>query len=327
MSFKNDVVDHDQNARILIVDDNKDIHDDFKLILESAHKEQSDELDELDELLEHVLDEKAVRNSNDCNFQLDSAFQGKEALQLVEEAYSCGRPYTVVFMDVRMPPGWNGIETIRQIWKKFPDIEMVICTAYSDFSWEEINQTLGGSHRLLMLKKPFDRTYELRAAQNKLVEFIRSETGEHFHIEVAAYPEYHPQASNAKSDFQHFVNKMNAGANSAITQYFFNPDAYLYFVERCQKAGIDKPIIPGIMPITNYSRLLGFSDMCGAEIPRWIRKRLEDYQDDMDSLKSFGIDVISKLCQQLLEADAPGLHFYSLNQSDTCIKICNNLSD
>jgi len=162
---------------------------------------------------------------------------------------------------------------------------------------------------------------------NELVEFIRSETGEHFHIEVAAYPEYHPQASNAKSDFQHFVNKMNAGANSAITQYFFNPDAYLYFVERCQKAGIDKPIIPGIMPITNYSRLLGFSDMCGAEIPRWIRKRLEDYQDDMDSLKSFGIDVISKLCQQLLEADAPGLHFYSLNQSDTCIKICNNLSD
>jgi len=160
---------------------------------------------------------------------------------------------------------------------------------------------------------------------NELVEFIRTETGEHFHIEVAAYPEYHPQAINAKSDFQHFVNKMNAGANSAITQYFFNPDAYFHFVERCQKAGIDKPIIPGIMPITNYSRLVSFSDMCGAEIPRWIRKRLEDYQDDMDALKSFGVEVISRLCQQLIDEGAPGLHFYSLNQSETCIKICKNL--
>lgn len=161
---------------------------------------------------------------------------------------------------------------------------------------------------------------------NELVEFIRSETGDHFEIEVAAYPEYHPQALNAKSDFQHFVNKMNAGANSAITQYFFNADAYFYFLDLCEKASIDKPIIPGIMPITNFSRLVSFSDMCGAEIPRWIRKRLEDFQDDKESLKSFGVDVVSKLCQQLLEGGAPGLHFYSLNQSDASIKICKNLS-
>lgn len=162
---------------------------------------------------------------------------------------------------------------------------------------------------------------------NDLVEFIRSETGNHFQIEVAAYPEYHPQAMSPKADFQHFINKMNAGADSAITQYFFNADAYFYFLERCQKAGMDKPIIPGIMPITNFSRLVSFSDMCGAEIPRWVRKRLEDFQDDIDSLKSFGVDVVSKMCQQLQEGGAPGLHFYSLNQSEASIKICKNLSE
>ncbi|MFK5893330.1 MAG: ATP-binding protein, partial [Pseudomonadota bacterium] len=143
-----------KSARILIVDDNKDIHDDFKLILDLSQAEQSNELDDL---LEHVLDEKSIRNNGEHQFLLDSAFQGQEALQLVEKADQEGYPYTMVFMDIRMPPGWNGIETIRKIWKKYPDIEMVICTAYSDFSWEEINQTLGGSHRLLVLKKPFDR--------------------------------------------------------------------------------------------------------------------------------------------------------------------------
>jgi len=160
---------------------------------------------------------------------------------------------------------------------------------------------------------------------NELVEFIRSETGEHFHIEVAAYPEVHPQAKNAQSDLNSFINKMNAGANSAISQYFFNIDAYLYFVDSCTKAGMDKPIVPGIMPITNYSRLAGFSDMCGAEIPRWLAKRLEGYGDDIESIKALGLDVISKLCEQLLAAGAPGLHFYTLNQSKTTLEICNNL--
>ncbi|MCW8929616.1 MAG: methylenetetrahydrofolate reductase [NAD(P)H] [Gammaproteobacteria bacterium] len=160
---------------------------------------------------------------------------------------------------------------------------------------------------------------------SELVEFIRSETGNHFHIEVAAYPEVHPQAKNAQTDLNNFLAKMNAGANSAITQYFFNIDAYLYFIDSCQKAGMDKPIIPGIMPITNYSRLAGFSDMCGAEIPRWLAKRLESYGDDIDSIKALGLEVISNLCERLIEAGAPGLHFYTLNQSKTTLQICQNL--
>ncbi len=160
---------------------------------------------------------------------------------------------------------------------------------------------------------------------SELVEFIRSETGDHFHIEVAAYPEVHPQAKNAQSDLQHFIAKMDAGADSAISQYFFNIDAYLYFVDSCQKAGMNKPVVPGIMPITNYSRLAGFSDMCGAEIPRWLAKRLEGYGDDIDSIKALGLEVITGLCEQLLAAGAPGLHFYTLNQSKTTLQICQNL--
>jgi methylenetetrahydrofolate reductase (NADPH) len=160
---------------------------------------------------------------------------------------------------------------------------------------------------------------------NELVEFIRAQTGDHFHIEVAAYPEVHPQAKSAAADLDNFLAKMNAGANSAITQYFFNIDAYLYFVESCEKAGLDKPIVPGIMPITNYSRLAGFSDMCGAEIPRWLAKRLQGYGDDIDSIKALGLEVISALCEQLLAAGAPGLHFYTLNQSKATLDICHNL--
>ncbi len=160
---------------------------------------------------------------------------------------------------------------------------------------------------------------------NELVEFIRSETADHFHIEVAAYPEVHPQAHNAQTDMKHFIDKMNAGADSAITQYFFNRDAYCYFLDNCSKKGMDKPIVPGIMPITNYSRLAGFSDMCGAEIPRWLAKRLEAYGDDLDSIKALGLEVISKLCEDLLASGAPGLHFYTLNQSKTSLQICQNI--
>jgi methylenetetrahydrofolate reductase (NADPH) len=161
---------------------------------------------------------------------------------------------------------------------------------------------------------------------NELVEFIRHETGDYFHIEVAAYPEFHPQAANSNEDFQYFENKMKAGANCAITQYLFNLDAYLFFVDDCLKAGIEQPIIPGIMPIVNYKRLNSFSNMCGAEIPAWIKKRLEFYGDDSESVKSFGIDVVSNLCQKLIESGAPGLHFYTLNQAEASLKIINNLS-
>ncbi|UYZ85514.1 methylenetetrahydrofolate reductase [NAD(P)H] [Entomomonas sp. E2T0] len=165
---------------------------------------------------------------------------------------------------------------------------------------------------------------DLRYASD-LVSFIREETADHFHIEVAAYPEVHPQALNMEQDLKHFVNKIKAGANSAITQYFFNADCYFYFVERVQKMGVDVPIIPGIMPITNYSKLARFSDACGAELPRWIRKQLEAYGDDIESIQSFGTETISKLCEQLLAGGAPGLHFYTLNQAEPSLAVWKNL--
>ncbi|MDG1579745.1 methylenetetrahydrofolate reductase [NAD(P)H] [Pseudomonas sp. GOM6] len=165
---------------------------------------------------------------------------------------------------------------------------------------------------------------ELRYA-NELVEFIRNETGDHFHIEVAAYPEVHPQARSYEDDLQNFVRKCQAGANSAITQYFFSADCYFYFVERVRKLGVDLPIVPGIMPITNYSKLARFSDACGAEIPRWIRKQLEAYGDDLESIQAFGEQVVSEMCERLLEGGAPGLHFYTLNQADPSLAIWNNL--
>jgi len=160
---------------------------------------------------------------------------------------------------------------------------------------------------------------------NELVEFIRAETGDHFHIEVAAYPEFHPQASSADADLDNFKRKVESGADSAITQYFYNPYAYYNFVEQCEKRGIDLPIVPGIMPITNYTQLARFSDMCGAEIPRWIRKRLEAYGDDRASIRSFGEEVISEMCQALLDAGAPGLHFYTMNQAAPSTAIWNKL--
>jgi len=156
---------------------------------------------------------------------------------------------------------------------------------------------------------------ELRYA-NELVEFIRKETGDHFHIEVAAYPEFHPQAKSAKEDLENFKRKVDAGASSAITQYFYNADAYFRFVDDCEKMGLDIPIVPGIMPITNYKNLARFSEMCGAEIPRWIRKRLEDCGDDVDSLRAFGLQATMHLCRTLLEQGAPGLHFYSMNRAN-----------
>ncbi|MFA7095732.1 MAG: methylenetetrahydrofolate reductase [NAD(P)H] [Gammaproteobacteria bacterium] len=160
---------------------------------------------------------------------------------------------------------------------------------------------------------------------NELVEFIRAETGDHFFIEVAAYPEVHPQAPSAQADLLNFKRKVEAGANSAITQYFYNIDAYLRFVESCERVGLDVPIVPGIMPITNFSQLARFSDACGAEIPRWLRKRLEGYLDDMESIRAFGLDVVTELCRRLLEEGAPGLHFYTMNQAGPTVAIWRNL--
>jgi len=163
------------------------------------------------------------------------------------------------------------------------------------------------------------------AYANELVAFIREHYGDAFHIEVAAYPEMHPQAVGYSEDLQHFKTKVDAGTDSAITQYFFNIDAYLRFVDDCEKLHIDIPIVPGIMPITNYVQLARFSDACGAEIPRWIRTRLQSYGEDLDSIREFGLDVVTALCEQLLSQNAPGLHFYSLNRSQPTATIWNNL--
>jgi len=160
---------------------------------------------------------------------------------------------------------------------------------------------------------------------NQLVEFIRQRTGDWFHIEVAAYPETHPQAQSPSKDIAYFAQKIKAGANSAITQYFFNSDAYFRFVDDAYQLGVDVPVVAGIMPITSSTQLLRFSDACGAEIPRWIRLRLLAYGDDSASIKAFGEDVVSALCEQLIVAGVPGLHFYSLNQTDPVIRIVQNL--
>ncbi len=166
---------------------------------------------------------------------------------------------------------------------------------------------------------------ELRYASD-LVAFIREETGDAFHIEVAAYPEYHPQARSPRHDLEAFAQKVKAGADSAITQYFFNADAYFRFVEDAKKQGVDIPIVPGIMPITNYSQLMRFSEMCGAEVPRWVAKRLESFGDDRESIRAFGLDVVTDLCRRLVDAGAPGLHFYTLNAAGATKAICERLA-
>lgn len=175
-----------------------------------------------------------------------------------------------------------------------------------------------GIRRLVALRGDLPSGYggggELRYA-SELVEFIRAETGDWFHIEVAAYPEMHPQARSPQDDLQNFARKVQAGANAAITQYFYNADAYFQFVDAARKMGVDVPIVAGIMPITNYTQLMRFSDMCGAEIPRWVRLKLASFGDDSASIKAFGLDVVTGLGERLLAGGAPGLHFYSMNQA------------
>ncbi len=160
---------------------------------------------------------------------------------------------------------------------------------------------------------------------NELVAFIREQTGDHFHIEVAAYPEFHPQADSAQKDLQHFKRKIEAGANSALTQYFYNADAYFRFVDSCEAMSVNVPVVPGIMPITNFTQLARFSDACGAEIPRWIRKRLQGFGDDKQAIVDFGLDVVGELCEKLLAAGAPGLHFYTMNRTEPTLTLWKNL--
>ena len=185
-----------------------------------------------------------------------------------------------------------------------------------------------GVRRLVALRGDLPSGYgsmgEFRYAAD-LVAFIRAETGDHFHLEVAAYPEMHPQSRSAEADLQAYAAKVKAGANSAITQFFFNADAYFRFVDEARKLGADVPVVPGIMPITNASGLLRFADSCGAEVPRWIRLRLQGLGDDAAGIRAFGLDVVTHLCEQLLAAGAPGLHFYTMNQSTAVLEICRRL--
>ena len=212
------------------------------------------------------------------------------------------------------------IETVTEIQQAgIPAAPHLSCIASSKAQLSNILQLYKdrGISRIVALRgdlpSGMQSPGELRYA-NELVAFIRKETGDHFKIEVAAYPEFHPQSSSATEDLKNFKRKVDAGANAAITQYFFNPDAYFSFVDSCESMNLDIPIIPGIMPITNHTQLARFSEMCGAEIPRWIRKRLEAYGDDIESIKAFGLDCTIKLCEKLLSEGAPGIHFYSMNK-------------
>jgi methylenetetrahydrofolate reductase (NADPH) len=224
-------------------------------------------------------------------------------------------------------------ETVKKI-RDATGIEAAPHISCIGFPLEQIRKVLNdyreaGIKRLVALRgdMPSGTTGfgELRFA-NELVTFIREETGDAFLIEVAAYPEFHPQSSSAQQDLENFKRKVDAGADRAITQYFYNPDAYFRFVDSCLALGIDIPIIAGVMPITNYTQLLRFSDMCGAEIPRWIVQRLRDFGDDRLAIRQFGIDVTTELCAKLIEGGVPGIHFYTMNQSEAPEAICENLN-
>lgn len=199
----------------------------------------------------------------------------------------------------------------------------------NDMIRETVNSYIDiGVKRIVVLRGDLPSGMVQRGAftyAEDLVRFIREEFGEELHLEVAAYPDFHPESTSPLTDLQYLKRKFDAGANSAITQYFYNADSYFAFVDEAQNMGVTAPIVPGIMPITNYATLVRFSDACGAELPRWIRARLEQYQYDEASLKSFGVDVVTHLCLDLLDNGVPGLHFYSLNKAEPLTEICKNI--
>ncbi len=220
-------------------------------------------------------------------------------------------------MDIFNKTGIDGVPHISCIGSTIEEIRSVL-KSYREAGIRKIVALRGD------LPSGSMATGSLRYA-SELVEFIRKETGDHFHIEVAAYPEFHPQAPGAQKDIENFKRKVDAGANAAITQYFYNADAYYRYIDSCEKLGIDIPIVPGVMPIMTCTQLCRFSDACGAEIPRWILKRLQEFGDDRNAIHDFGIDVTTALCEQLLLNGAPGIHFYTMNQSTAVETIWNNL--
>jgi len=268
-----------------------------------------------------------------CEFFPPNNEQARHRLQATREALVRIRP---AFFSVTYGAGGSSRDRTRQTLldiQQYGEVEAaphLTCIASTRAQTREILSDYQGLgiRRIVALRGDMpsgeNSVGHFRYARD-LIAFIRAETGDHFEIEVAAYPEFHPQAANAHQDLLNFRAKIEAGANSAITQYFFNAEAYFRFIDSCQQLGIDIPVVPGIMPITNVKQLCRFSDVCGAEIPRWIRRRLESFGDDRDSLISFGVDVVSELCQRLLGQGSPGLHFYTMNQSAPVLAICRNL--
>ena len=222
-------------------------------------------------------------------------------------------------------------DLVRRFLKR--DINAVPHLSFGGTTEEEMRTILEeyrklGVRRLVVLRGDLPSGVGMSTQQphaSDLVQFIRAETGDFFHIDVACYPETHPESDSVITDIEYFKKKVRAGANSAITQYFYNVDAYFEFTSQCQKEGIDLPIVPGIMPITNHANLIRFSSACGAEIPRWLRKRLETLESNNDDLCKYGVEVVSKMCEKLFEGGAPGLHFYSMNRSGPIIEIIKNL--
>ena len=223
------------------------------------------------------------------------------------------------------------LETIRQIkaegYNAAPHLSCIASTRENICAMLNTYKDMGIKHIVALrgdMPSGMGSIGEFQYA-NELVSYIRAQTGEHFHIEVAAYPEFHPQARSAQDDMLNFKRKVSAGADSAITQYFYNADGYFRFVEECRKLGVTVPIVPGIMPIVKFAQLARFSDACGAEIPRWMRRKLEGYGDDSASIQEFGQDVVTALCERLLKGGAPGLHFYTLNQAAPTLAIWQRL--
>ena len=258
--------------------------------------------------------------------------EGVEKLRLVRKKLAALKPE---FFSVTFGAGGSTRERTFAIVKEiaaegYEAAPHLSCIGSTRESIREIlrEYQAAGIHRIVALRGDLPsgmaEAGEFRYA-NDLVEFIRAETGDHFHLEVAAYPEWHPQARNPADDLAAFVRKVRAGANSAITQYFYNADAYFHFVNEVRAAGVDIPIVPGIMPIAGFSRLARFSDACGAELPRWMRRKFEGFGDDSDAIRAFGLDVVTELCERLLSGGAPGLHFYSMNQSGLTLEICRRL--
>ena len=225
------------------------------------------------------------------------------------------------------------LETVRyiQTQTEFNAVPHLTCVGASEESVVELLDIYSelGINRLVALRGDLPSGMmdpgEFKYASD-LVKFIKDTRGDQFHLEVAAYPETHPQARNCNIGMKWFKHKVDQGADSAITQYFYNVDSYLYFIDNCQRNGIDLPIVPGLMPVTNYENLIRFSEGCGAEVPRWLKCRLESFEDDQASLVAFGQDVVTEIAQKLLDAGAPGIHFYSMNQLEPCLQIAQSLT-